>query len=154
MPNHCIVHMKISYFILAILLVGSMGVWVPALHDYDEHNTMIWHSIPLNLGTYYIAMLFGGSIEHFLSKYRRIDLDGVGPLFLNILWVLVLSVGSFLFLNRCYNKGDDFTALFIGIVGTVGAWIMWWTANEDNPNFASRNAETGGNPNRPLSTGK
>ena len=127
--------MKLSYFLLAVIFFGSMGVWVPLLYDLEAKSGNAWHSFPLNLGTYYVAILFGGSIEYFLSKYKRIHNGKVGSLFLNIVWIIVLAVISFLYLNRCYNKGDNELALIISVAGTLGAWVMWWLANEHNENL-------------------
>jgi hypothetical protein len=147
--------MKWKYFVFAIMFIGSMGVWLPACQEHDKNGTVDFHGLPANLGTYYLPIVFAGCFDLFLSKYKKMNRDNIGVLFINVVIVLVLSVGSFLILNRFHNRSEDGLALLTGIVGMLCSWFVWWSANEGNPNFESGGtSETGGEPTRPLSTGK
>ncbi|MBO2012581.1 hypothetical protein [Hymenobacter negativus] len=147
--------MKWKYFAFAIVFIGSMGVWLPACQQHDTNGGVDLHSLPANLGTYYLPIVFAGCFDIFLSKYKKMNRDNIGNLFVNVVIVLILSVGSFLVLNRFYNKNQDYLALMVGIAGMVASWFVWWSANEGNPNFErTGTAETGGEPGRALSTGK
>lgn len=143
---------QLKYFIAAVVVMGSIGVWLPIGIEYVVDKHFNYHSIPQNITTYFVSLLFAGSIDLFIKKLKRIQTHGIINEFLNLIFIFlgssVVIIGSII-LNVW--RLDNW-ALFLAIIGTLGSYRIWWLANDDNPNFVNVNETLGGEPTRKLSS--
>lgn len=143
-----------KYFIIAVIIIGSTGVWLPIGLELIINKKAILHNIPQNLTTYFISLLFAGSIDFLLGKIRKIGIDGFASLFLNILFLFFVGailVGGAI-LTNIYKY--DTVSLVIGFIGVLISYRIWWLANTDNPNFSTDTTILGGEPENKLADGK
>lgn len=142
-----------KYFLIAIVFAGSSGIWLPMIIEGLVKGTFTYHTIPQNVITYFVSLVFAGCIDLFLSKLKEISIDGILNHFLNILMLLVLSIGLVLtsiILNVNYL---DNWAMFVGLIGVLISYYIWWKSNIENPNFSPGNAILGGNPHKEIRNG-
>jgi hypothetical protein len=145
---------KSKYFLLAVVLIGSIGVWLPILVERIFLGKITISSIPQNIITYFITILFAGSIDYFFSQLKKLKLDGIASVFLDLIGLLLLSlavvlVGVFL---SVYNYTA--WAILIGLFGVAVAYRIWWIANIDNPNFYPKpESSLGNDPSKALANG-
>lgn len=144
---------KAKYFWVSVCFVGSIGIWLPMIIEKIGTGSVKFHSIPPNMATYYIAILFGGSIDYFLGKIKQGKTDGLISTFLNTLVIVIISFFSIIGIAYLNIKNEDTWAFIIALVGILVSWNMWWEANENNSNFDDVNNELGGNPLKPLHSG-
>jgi predicted neutral ceramidase superfamily lipid hydrolase len=141
---------KAKYFWISVCSVGSIGIWLPMIIEVIGTGKVNFHNIPPNMATYYIAILFGGSIDYFLSKIKQGKVDGLISTFLNTILIILVSVFSIIGIAYLNIKNNDKLAFAIALIGILASWIMWWEANERNSNFDDTDNELGGNPLKPL----
>ena len=145
--------MKIQakYFLVAILLIGSVGVWLPIGLELLIEKKVTLHNIPPNVTTYFVSLLFAGCIDFLLGKIRNLNVNGLASVFLNIILIGLLGIGIVLgsIILNIYRY--DKLSLFISFLGVLISYRIWWIANDGNPNFINSSAPLGGDVNRPLS---
>lgn len=144
---------QFKYFLLAIVIIGSAGIWLPIIIELMVEKTITFHNIPQNVTTYFISLAFAGCIDLFISKLRNITIEGIMNHFLNIIFLLLFSL-SLVSLTIYFNiKKYDRLSLCLGIIGVLISYRIWWGSNTDNPNFSPNNAILGGNANNNLRNG-
>jgi predicted neutral ceramidase superfamily lipid hydrolase len=146
-------NLQAKYFWIAIVFAGSAGIWLPLLIELVVEKKITFHNIPQNVTTYFVSLSFAGCIDLFLSKIRKIDLEGIANYFLNIIIISVISlliVGCSVVLNI---KGYDLYALIFGLIGVAISYRIWWLSNTDNPNFTPANVSLGGDASKQLNNG-
>jgi hypothetical protein len=145
---------KTKYFLLAVVIIGSIGIWLPILIECLFLKKITISSIPQNIITYFITILFAGSIDYFFSQLKKLKVDGLASIFLDLIGLLLLSlaivlIGVFL---SVYNH--SYWSLIVGFIGVVIAYRIWWLANVDNPNFYPKPVSSlGSDPSTPLANG-
>lgn len=145
---------RTKYFLLAVVIVGSIGIWLPILIECLFLKKITPSSISQNLITYFITILFAGSIDYFFNQLKKLKIDGIASVFLDLIGLLLLSlvivvVGVFLSVY-----GHNIWSLLMGSVGVVIAFRIWWLANVDNPNFfPDPKSSLGNDPSTPLKNG-
>jgi hypothetical protein len=142
-----------KYFLIAIVFAGSSGIWLPLIIEGLVKGTCTYHSIPQNVITYFVSLVFAGCIDLFLSKLKEISIDGLLNHFLNILMLLVLSIGLILSAVILNVKYQDNWAMLIGVIGILISYYIWWKSNTENPNFSTGNGTLGGNPKKEIKNG-
>lgn len=146
--------LQTKYFIYAVIMIGSIGIWLPIGMEALIKHQVDFHNIPPNVTTYFVSILFAGCIDFFLSKIRKLNYEGIASIFMSILGIGLLGVAlvtASVILN-VYNC--DKLALIIGLIGVVVAFRIWWLANVDNSNFIVKAVDSlGNNPQTTLSNG-
>jgi len=145
---------KTKYFLLAVVIIGSIGIWLPILIEQIFLKQITVSSIPQNLITYFITILFAGSIDYFFSQLNKLKVDGIASIFLDLIGLLLLSLGI-VFVGVFLSVYQHiFWALLVGLTGVLIAYRIWWLANVDNPNFYPKPVSSLGNdPSTPLANG-
>ncbi|WP_281324377.1 hypothetical protein [Flavobacterium sp. IMCC34518] len=142
-----------KYFFIAVVLIGSVGIWMPIGLEALIEKQVTLNKIPSNVTTYFVSLLFAGCIDYFLNKVRDVNIDGVINVFFNLITIVILGLGLVIgsILLNIYHH--DFYSLFLGIIGVLISYRIWWIANETNPNFIPGNSVLGGNANNDLKNG-
>lgn len=146
--------LQTKYFLIAVISIGSIGIWLPIGIEALVDKTVTFHSIPPNVTTYFVSILFAGCIDYFLSKLRQLSANGIASVFINLIALVLLSfalvVGAVI-LNVFKQDG---ISLFVGLIGVGIAFRIWWIANIDNPNFYPKPTDSlGSDPSNQLSNG-
>ena len=152
--------MKIQrkYFIVAVIILGSSGIWYTIILDALVNKQFCFTKIPSNITTYFISLLFAGCIDYFLDKINTLKVNGLldssGNLaneFLNTVYYVLGGVGLVTGAILLDVFGLPILSLIVGVLGVLLAYKVWWLANINNQNFTSANASLGGDTNKPLS---
>lgn len=144
---------KAKYFLIAVVIIGSIGIWLPIGLEALIEKKVTFHNVPSNVITYFVSLLFAGCIDYFLGKIRQLNIDGLISVFFNLVFIALLGLGlvvGAIILNIFKLDG---WSLFLGVIGILVSYKIWWIANDNNPNFRVANAELGGNANRNLANG-
>lgn len=145
---------RTKYFLLAVVIVGSIGIWLPILIECFFLNKITPSSISQNLITYFITILFAGSIDYFFNQLKKLKIDGIASVFLDLIGLLLLSLTIVLVGVFLSVYGHIIWSLLIASVGVVIAFRIWWLANVDNPNFfPNPESSLGNDPSTPLKNG-
>lgn len=123
-----------KYFIIAIILVGSIGVWLPIILSIGLKKPLQFHEIPINLTTFYVSIYFGGCVDSIL-KLLDTKKDNGKSIVLNLVGLILVSIFLVVATVWLNIEGLFWIALFLAIVGTVIALRLWWNNNVDNPLF-------------------
>jgi hypothetical protein len=133
--------MKISiqakYFLIAIIGIGSMGIWLPFLMAYVVSKEIPLDTIPINLTTFYISIYFAGCVDYILARLGDMQ-SNTKSVFLNMIALIILSFALIISTVWMSINGKIVFPTLIAIVGTVIALILWWKNNTENPNFDER----------------
>lgn len=144
---------KSKYFIIAIVIMGSIGIWLPIGLEALINKTFTFTNVPQNVTTYFVSLLFAGCIDYFLGKIKELNIKGLANTFLNLLFIgligIVIVVGAIILNVYKFDK----LSLFLGIIGVFISYKIWWIANDNNPNFIENDAPLGGDTKKQLVNG-
>lgn len=123
-----------KYFWIAIILIGTIGIWLPILLGEDISAK----EIPMLLTTYYVSIYFSGCLDSVINKIKEmksIDFHDMVSRFLNIIALILLSI-ALIIATIILNKNKfHLTATAIAGVGTLIALFLWWKNNNENQTF-------------------
>lgn len=127
-----------KYFVIAIIIVGSIGIWLPFVLAIPLGKTVPLESISINLTTYYVSLYFAGCVDYILRKLDTIEKGGTKSTVLNMIGLILLSIA--LIIVTVWLSVNNYVAVPIGLalVGTVIALRLWWVNNKENPTFSDR----------------
>ncbi len=117
---------KILFFVFFYLIIGSCGVWVPALFSNIQCD-----DISIGLITIVISSMYS-SAEKILSilSIGRKDKGLEGIIYLiaiGIPFIISLGIGKLIF------EELNVIALIASIIIYILSWWLWWYQNSDNP---------------------
>jgi len=141
------------YFLIAVIIIGSIGIWLPIGIEALADKKVTFHSIPPNVTTYFVTILFAGCIDYFLGRIRALNINGIASIFLNLIILAIFSFGLVVgaVILNIYKR--DGYSIVLGIIGVIISFRIWWLANVNNPNFDSTSAALGGDATKPLTNG-
>jgi hypothetical protein len=139
------------YFIIAIVIFGSIGVTIPYILDDIHGEKNILSNLNQNLITYYIAIFLTTSIDYFM---KLVDESGnrkkMKLLILVLLNILIISLTIYsMYKNAKYKF--DYVSL-ISIICLLITYTVWWIANYKNPTL-DPNDSFGGSTSKPIING-
>lgn len=123
-----------KYFLIAIILVGSIGVWLPILLGIGLNKDFQLQEIPINLTTFYVSIYFGGCIDSILKLIDSKHENGKSTA-LNHIALILLSIALITATIWLNIVGSSLIALGLALFGTFIALKLWWKNNVDNPLF-------------------
>ena len=124
------------YFLLAVVFLGSMGIWLPLAIDYFPSNKLsknIIASIPNNLLTYYLSVFFISLIDRIRymindQRYKHKETE----ILISAIVVIICIYLTYCSFSLNYQKKYD-EATQYGIYATCLSLIVWWIANAKQP---------------------
>lgn len=136
-----------KYFWIAIVIIGSIGIWLPfLLGDQIEVD-----DISILITTYYVSIYFSGCLDNVINtiKNKTKDDKSIVKRFLDIMFLILVSIGLIIATILLNQNNYHFIAITLSMIGTVVALILWWRNNRDNETFAeiirNESNETHGN---------
>ena len=146
-------NIQTKYFIGAVIIIGSIGIWLPIGVEALVDKKVTFHNIPANVTTYFVSILFAGCIDYFLGKLRELNLNGIAGMFLSLILLAIVSLTIIIGAVISNIFKYDILSLLLGFIGVVISYRIWWVANINNPNFVPDVAALGGDANKPLRNG-
>jgi hypothetical protein len=135
------------YFIIAILLVGTIGVWLPVLINLANGDVVNEFDIYQNTATYFITILVAGCLELILNIIEKLEdsaYNTKGYVLLLILLILI-SIALIVTISFAISFENKAWSKVPAIFGVLFAWVIWWISNYDNDTIKATNA-LGGEP--------
>lgn len=123
-----------KYFLIAIILVGSIGVWLPVILSIGLKKPLQLQEIPINLTTFYVSIYFGGCVETILRLLDTKKENGKS-IVLNLVGLILIAIFLVMATVWLNIEGWFWIALILAVMGTVIALKLWWDNNVDNPLF-------------------
>ena len=131
------ISIKAKYFTIAVVGIGSMGVWLPFLMAYVVSKDIPLDSIPVNLTTFYISIYFAGCVDYILAKFDDTNSNGKSA-FMNALGLIIFAFALIIATVWMSINGKILLPTVISAIGTIIALVLWWNNNNENPNFDER----------------
>jgi hypothetical protein len=130
---------KLLYFVIAIVLIGSIGVWIPQIFYLIDEKPLEFKILFQNLTTYYIAIIVVSCTDLALQIIKSLRLTNkIGKI---LLLTLVGIISVILFTINCYalwkNKPS---AVYFIIIGVIVAYTLWWISKRDSDTFNPEDA--------------
>ncbi len=130
---------KLLYFLIAIVLIGSIGVWIPQVFYLIDEKPIELKILFQNLTTYYIAIIVVSCTDLALQIIRNISwTNKIGKI---LLLTLTGIISVILFTINCYalwkNKPN---AIYFIMIGVAVAYILWWISKKDSDTFNPEDA--------------
>jgi uncharacterized protein YacL len=124
-----------KYFWIAIVCVGSIGIWLPFLLAIPLKQTVDVNTIAINLTTFYVSIYFSGCIDFMLKQIDNIEHSNTKSKLLNIIFLILLFIA--LIISTIWLSVLKYVTLPIILsgIGSVIALRLWWITNSDNPTF-------------------
>jgi uncharacterized membrane protein YiaA len=123
-----------KYFWIAIILIGTIGIWLPFLLGANIHIS----EIPILLTTYYVSIYFSGCLDSVINKIKDMKNSSHEDMisrFLNSIGLILLSI-ALVVSTVLFNKNEYYyTAIIISTIGTIIALYLWWDNNTENQTF-------------------
>ena len=135
---------QLLYFIIAILIIGSIGTWLPQVFYLIDEKPLELKSLSQTLTAYYIAIIVVSCTDLVVKiiKSTRIK-NKIGKI---LLVTLIGMIALLFFAINCFVLWKYNTeVIYFIIIGIIAAYILWWIANWNSVNL---NAEDtlGGDP--------
>ena len=124
-----------KYFIFAIILVGTIGIWLPFIIAVPFKREVPLSAIPINLTTFYISIYFAGCVEYVLKIIDDLEVHNIKSKILNIIGLILLSLALTLTTIWLYVESKIFISTILAIIGSIIALRLWWINNTNNPTF-------------------
>lgn len=132
------------YFLIAIIIVGTIGIWLPTLLQYFKNETISELDLLQNSVTYFITIIVAGCVDIILNVLRKSKHKNIpGVILLMILFILIsiglVIVSSITIINKNLNL-----SYWLVSFGVAIAWSFWWISNW-NRSELDPNSALGGN---------
>lgn len=123
-----------KYFLIAIVVVGSIGVWLPVVLSIALKKDIQLQELPVNLTTFYVSIYFGGCVDSILKLIDTKKENGKS-IILNLVGLILISF--FLVIATIWLNIENqlVLAIILASLGTFIALKLWWVNNVDNPLF-------------------
>jgi hypothetical protein len=127
-----------KYFVFAIIVVGTIGIWLPFILAIPLDKDVPVSAIPINLTTFYISIYFAGCVEYMLKILDDLEVHNIKSKVLNIIGLILLSLALTLTTIWLYVEKEIFISTVLATIGAIIALRLWWINNTNNPTFNER----------------
>lgn len=130
------ISLQLKYLGLAVIVMGSMGIWLPfilsALLNVESPIDML----PINLTTFYVSLVFAGCVESILKYIQNSDnLSDIKHNAINMIGLILLVFAFIIATVWMTLKSQFILPLSFSIAGTIIAISLWWKNNKNNEDF-------------------
>lgn len=133
--------MKFLFFIFIYVLLGTLGITIPAV----VHQDFIPSEIAIGLVTVAMSYVGYNATEKILESYDRKPQKKL-TLFLYVLSLIIILLITLLVCIRVtqdnQSKDGNILALLLSIGAYVISCILWWGQNWNNDNFKNTSTST------------
>ncbi len=128
---------RIFYFLLAILVFGTMGIWIPAvIFAIDPLKTYDWLDALQNFMTFYIAIFAAACLDLLLmNESNPTFFRDKSANLLFLVFLVILGIGSVVANCILISKSNSKVATIMTIIFILGSCYLWWRSTENDPKF-------------------
>lgn len=127
-----------KYFWIAIVLIGTIGIWLPFLLG----SKVKMSEISILFTTYYISIYFSGCLDSVINKIRNLKRhdqnDDIIKRFLNIIALILGAIGLVVATILLNKNGFYGFATLVAIIGTLISLSLWWKNNWEDKTYDQR----------------
>jgi|GEM_PF-2516464 len=128
--------LKTKYFWIAVVLIGTAGIWLPIIMSLILEEPIQTKEIPINLTTFYISIYFAGCVD---TIFRNIDLlENKYELKSKLVSIIGLILFFFCLIVVTIwlkIKGHFVIPLVLSFVGSLIGLKLWWNNYSDDPTY-------------------
>ena len=122
----------VIYFIVAVVIIGGIGVWMELYAFFLPSAQPIASSEPLvplrsAVVTFFPALTASACLQLIWAENDHKFLRSFGVLFLTLMTTIALLISP-------HAMGNS-SALTVGIIASMGSLWMWWIANAKQNDF-------------------
>jgi hypothetical protein len=120
------------YFIIALIIFGTAGIWVPAV--IDEFFTEVGYSgithknLLQNTTTYFLSICVAASFVRVATIQKSDATNKIGLVFINFAF-FTLCVLAAIFNSITIHLNEVFYAEIVCVVGSLFSIFLWWKSN-------------------------
>lgn len=123
---------QVLYFIIAVIIFSSIGVWLPLLIDFFNYNSVSDKTIviiPNSIISYSLSIFTIGLIDRILfmvdmQMYRHKKLE----ILVSVIVIILVSIFVFETFRALKNNLVD-NAIIYSVIASLISYITWWIAN-------------------------
>lgn len=123
---------QLLYFVFTIIILGSVGVWLPLAIDFFPTNTLSpesYTTFPSNLLTYYLSIFFIALVDRVIYIVKEDDYKHKITEVLIFGFIALACFGlTYFAFSKIYQKQYD-SAFSYCFWATMLSFIVWWVAN-------------------------
>lgn len=128
-------YIQTKYFWIAIVAIGTIGIWLPFLLGSDLKLS----EIPILFTTYYISIYFSGCLDSVIYKIKNFKSEDQNEVlikrFLNVI-ALILGAIVLVISTILLNKNEHYWwSLSVALLGTVISLSLWWKNNWEDQSY-------------------
>ncbi|KJD36961.1 hypothetical protein PW52_00430 [Tamlana sedimentorum] len=129
--------LKTKYFWIAVVIIGTAGIWLPVLLSLLLGEPIQTDEIPINLTTFYISIYFAGCVD---TIFRNIDLlenkyelksKLVSIIGLILLFILLIIATIWLKIEKHFV-----IPLILSLIGSLIGLKLWWDNYQEEPTYS------------------
>jgi len=134
--------LKTKYFLIMVIIVGTMGIWLPFLVDlaFKQYNYGL-REVTLNAITYCLAIIVTNFID-FTMKVKKFR-DPKVPMFHAFAGLGIVML--FVFIAIIFNYNYPAQSFIFSLISVMITLSMWWFYNKGNETFEPYTVLPGGN---------
>lgn len=128
---------RTRYFWIAVVFIGSAGVWLPLVLSAALNEEIDITEIPMNLTTFYISIYFAGCVDGIFKAIDVIENKyDVKSKLLNLVFLILFSLILVVSTVWLSVKDKFWIPLLLSLIGVGIGLKLWWDNNSENPTFA------------------
>ncbi|MBW2938236.1 hypothetical protein KXJ69_08975 [Aureisphaera sp. CAU 1614] len=117
------------YFLIAILIIGTIGIWLPAILDNVNESEVDKFGLLQNCATYFITIIVAGCLELVIHFQNNAELKNkLGFTFLIIL-LIIISIATIVGISFSIHYESYEISKWIVYIGVPVSWVLWWISN-------------------------
>ncbi|GGZ49007.1 hypothetical protein [Mesonia mobilis] len=124
-----------KYFWIAIILIGTIGIWLPCLIG----NGVKKSEIPILFTTYYISIYFSGCLDSVINKIKFLQKpshsEEIINRFLTIIFMIIVAIALVVATILLTANEYFFLAITTSVIGTLISLGLWWNNNWEGETF-------------------
>lgn len=130
----------ILYFFIAIIIVGSIGIWLPALLQFFKNNSISNWDLFQNMVTYSTTIIVAGCIDIILSKIGDRKLENIRGVVLLMLFLIMTTFVIVIISTITIIEKNFEVSIWLCSIGVLLAWVLWWFSNWGRDDLKPSNA--------------
>ena len=123
---------QVGYFIVAVVIINSVGLWLPYVLDWFNRGAFSAtnrEALPSNIVTYFGGIAAVGMFDRMRAVFKM-ERHPSKTLEFSVWVIIVLSfLGLILYILKQAKEPKDGNALEIAAVSIILSYVVWWIAN-------------------------
>lgn len=128
------------YFIIALVIVGTCGIWLPLIIENVKGAEINILEVYQRTTTYFITIIVAGCVDRILSVLKNTNAKNPAGNILFMIFLLLFAVGLVIWSSFAIVAENENLTLWLIIIGVLIAWVLWWVSNYNRDSLDPQNA--------------